>query len=156
MASQSRLTSELAQEAHETMLIAVQPLQREYEMHVTESGGCLAGVRLQNQDTFISLTWSPKEGLEYSIGPLVDGLVPPADIFYRPGQSPHAYEIAWFAKLAGVQRNADIRGKIDGFAESLRTGVELVMKIAGAFLAGDWSRREKLDELIEQNYRDRT
>jgi hypothetical protein len=157
MSRSSRPIAELAQEAHNSILMATEAFEKIYGMRVVESKAenSSACVCLRNEASFIRSTWYPTDGVRYDIGPLVDGSVPPVDIFYRPGKSPNTYEIAWFAKLSGGRVRSDIRGKSGGLAESLRNGVELAMVCAGQFLSGDWASRSELDRLIDQNYRDR-
>ena len=100
-----------------------------------------------NQQSFVRISWSVRDGIRYSVEPLVDGQIP-------RGLSRASYELDWFLKVNRAFRIVGIGAKdLKPPADALRDALGLLEDCVSEFLLGDWSRQGEIDALIEEERR---
>jgi hypothetical protein len=154
MCSEFYSTDQRAKLVLDDLKHGLRQLEIQFAMSHTNSTieGSFVEVIYQNDVTFVRVTWSPRDGLRYHLGPLRHGEVPPRELTYRPGQSLRDYELEWFMTLNRDNEFREIRGKTGEIVAAAQTAVEIMIKNGTSFLIGDWSRRSELDELVKRNY----
>jgi hypothetical protein len=135
------------------VLVALKPLEADYgfnvEKAVIREDNQYPEVVARNAYTFLEVLWSPHDGLEYDIGPLVRGKIPEeCEIEVSGGRVKlTGYEIVWFSKLSETPL-PKVRGNGASTAKAARNAIEFLIVHASKFLRGDWSQRPQLDEMV--------
>ena len=140
-------TKKLAEAVLRDIQSAIPPFEAKYDLTpvLAEVSIPMAKYVTQNEASFLRITWSPQDGLDYHIGQVVG--------FDKPGDSPPEYSIGTFARMSGVLCSAGVSGKSCSVADALRVAFDQIDATAAEFLRGDWSRRHELHATIEANCR---
>lgn len=132
-------------------------LQHEYHFLIVglESHGPYVNFVIKNKYSFIHTFWSPQDGLDFSIGPLVGNEIPDEIVEYTPGVMNTHYGLGELAIAAG-RKNEEVFGfyhkRIEDAARTLLMVIEYLSELKPNCLSGDWSNREKLENIIEKEY----
>ncbi len=143
-------TARLAREAFQEIADAAQSLLGEYGMQSrsTLDRGCVEVV-LWNRDTFIRCTWDPRDKFLYSVGPTIGG-EPPRRSHDSCRTTPRMeYGEAVIRTLKGVRVTDDLGIALARGRHSPKEGLKAIQVLAHELLAGDWSRREDLEQIAD-------
>lgn len=145
--SQVYSTTEWARRIHGECADVLQILERDFGFQITESKQETAYVTLtaQNSLTFVAISWDPRDGFIYWIGPTQKGNVPNIPVHPNLKDALPQYEIDLVAAVKTDGILPTIRGKNNSTLESLSNAITYLVKHAADLLQGDWSCREALD-----------
>lgn len=151
--SQVYSTTEWARRIHQECLDVLQVLVRDYGFQITEAMHETAYVHftVRNTSTFIEISWDPRDGLAYWIGPIEKGSVPKLSVFPDWKQSSSRYEIETIAAVKTDSILPTIQGKNNTTLESLTNAITYLVENAADLLQGDWSCREELEVHVRKN-----
>jgi hypothetical protein len=108
-------------------------------------------VTAQNAWTFFTITWDPRGGLMYWIGPLDKGHVPGIPVHANLNEPLSEYDIAFVAAVKTEGVLPTIRGKDGPTLESLSNAITYLVNNAADLLRGDWSCRPELEIRVRKN-----
>jgi|GEM_PF-4325819 len=140
-------TTEWARRIHGECTEVLQILERDFGFEISESEHKTAYVAMtaQNSLTFIAISWDPRDGFMYWIGPTQKGIVPSVPVHPNLKASLPRYEIDLIAAVKTDGTLPTIRGKNNSTLESLSNAITYLVKHAADLLQGDWSCRDELD-----------
>lgn len=128
------------------VILAVAPLCSQFEMEIANNyvNGSLLSIELRNKHAVVEISWDPRDGFLYFIGPVRRN---------TPWEGPSRYEIAAFATLTKDGVIPNVRGRNGGrLPVAIRNAVKFLTKHVGACLNGDWSIRPQLDKWLSESY----
>jgi hypothetical protein len=131
---------------------AVRDFGADFSLSVSQSE-CLTiypEVTARNDHAFIRMTWSPQDGCEYYIGPLVNNSVPDYTLAPNLAAPLLEYELEWFSKIRTNGVLPMVRGKSGPTDQAVVNAFGYITRYLGDCLCGDWSIRESLELAIRK------